>query len=407
MPNLTQLDLQKILDTTEEAIVVYDKDGGLVFWNQRFKDTYQYRDEDLFPGQHFTTLGEIDVRTGNVAIGDEYGSGEDYLERKREYRRLLQGSFIVQLKDGRWIKTTDRPLSDGGFVSVQTDITEMRALQHELEAQVQEETAKRMEIAETLAVARQSIAIGEQSSGYAHDLNNLLMVIETNVERLVHQKTNPKSLSDCFTRIDLAVQQARAVTKAMMDRSTEDSHREKVDVIKCLNDTVELFRSTSTCPIQWFSDHSEGDVVISGTRLELAQVVLNLLANASDAMIGQSGSIEVAIEFSTNPHEGRPDIGKLDPTKDYLVLSVSDTGRGIPEEHLHEVFEPYFTTKGDMGTGLGLNVVSRIMTDNRGAIAVESAAGVGTVILTYWPLDVVGTIAPQRQSGFLATRKSL
>lgn len=77
MNQLTQLDLQKILDTTEEAIVAYDKDGGLMFWNQRFKDIYHYKDEDLFPGQHFTKLGEIDVRSGNVAIGDEYGSGED------------------------------------------------------------------------------------------------------------------------------------------------------------------------------------------------------------------------------------------------------------------------------------------------------------------------------------------
>lgn len=407
MPNLTQLDLQKILDTTEEAIVVYDKDGGLVFWNQRFKDIYRYRDEDLFQGQHFTRLGEIDVRSGIVAVGDEYGSGEDYLARKREYRRRLEGSFIVQLKDGRWIKTTDRPLSDGGFVSVQTDITEMRALQHELETQVHEETAKRMEIAETLSAARQSIAIGELSSGYAHDLNNLLFVIESNVERLVHQRVNPQALSDSFARIELAVQQARDVIKAMMQRNASDDRREKVDVVKCLNDTVELFRSTSTCPIQWFSDMSQGDVVISGTRLELAQVVLNLLTNASDAMAGRSGSIEVAIDFSTAPHEGHPDIGTLDQGKDYLVLSVSDTGRGISEEHIDEIFDPYFTTKGEKGTGLGLNVVSRILTNNGGAIAVESASGVGTVIQTYWPIDIAGAIAPQRQASFLATRKSL
>lgn len=407
MTQLTQLDLQKILDTTEEAIVAYDKDGGLMFWNQRFKDIYHYKDEDLFPGQHFTKLGEIDVRSGNVAIGDEYGSGEDYFARKRDYRRRLEGSFVVQLKDGRWIKTTDRPLGDGGFVSVQTDITEMRALQHELELQVQEQTAKRMEIAETLASARQSIALGELSSGYAHDLNNILMVIQTSVERLVHQRMNPQRLSDGYARIELALQQARAVTKAMLDQSTLDGGREQVDVIKCLNETVELFRSTSKCPIQWFSDLSERDIMIWGTRLELAQVVLNLLANASDAVTDPTGSIEIALEFSTSPHEGSPQIGVLDPGKDYLVLSVSDTGEGIAEEHLNEIFKPYFSTKGGQDKGLGLNVVSRILTENQGSIDVESAAGVGSVFRIYWPVDVGGAIAVQRQAGFLSTRRTL
>lgn len=104
-PDLAISDLLAVLDTIEEAIVVYDKDGGLVYWNDRFKEIYAYRDEDLFPGQHFSELGRIDIATGNVAIGDDYGTGEDYLARKREYRTRLQGSFTVQLKDGRWINT--------------------------------------------------------------------------------------------------------------------------------------------------------------------------------------------------------------------------------------------------------------------------------------------------------------
>ncbi len=115
-----------------EAVVIYDKDGGLVAWNQNFADLYDYREEELRPGVHYSELGRIDIERGNVAVGDEYGDGEEYLKRKAEYRHRLEGSFIVRLKDGRWIKTTDRPMGNGGFVSVQVDITELKKLEERM-----------------------------------------------------------------------------------------------------------------------------------------------------------------------------------------------------------------------------------------------------------------------------------
>lgn len=112
------------LDCMEEAFVVYDKDGYLVECNRAFKRLYNYTDEQAKPGVHFRELGVIDIENGNVAIGTT--GGEDYLALKAEYRKKLQGSFDVLLKDGRWIRTTDRALSNGGFVSVQIEITDQK-----------------------------------------------------------------------------------------------------------------------------------------------------------------------------------------------------------------------------------------------------------------------------------------
>lgn len=123
---------QTILDHVEEAVVVYDKDGGLAYWNKKFKELYAYTDDELSVGIHFSELGRLDVQKGNVAIGDDIGEGAEYLARKAEYRARLKGSFFVHLKDGRWIKTTDRRLPDGGFVSVQTEVTELRQLYSDL-----------------------------------------------------------------------------------------------------------------------------------------------------------------------------------------------------------------------------------------------------------------------------------
>lgn len=100
MTNYNHNDLLLVLNTIEDAIVVYDGTGGLSFWNKQFQDLYRYKDEDLFIGQHYSKLGEIDIAMGNVIVGDEFGTGDDYLERKKEYRSNLTGTFHCAVK--RW-----------------------------------------------------------------------------------------------------------------------------------------------------------------------------------------------------------------------------------------------------------------------------------------------------------------
>ncbi|MCZ7599642.1 MAG: PAS-domain containing protein [Gammaproteobacteria bacterium] len=113
-----QQPLLDALGSIVEAIVIYDADGRLVVCNENFRKLYGYSEDEARPGVHFSELGRIDVERGNVAVGDEYGDGEAYLARKAEYRRKLEGSFIVRLRDGRWIKTIDRPVRGGGFASI-------------------------------------------------------------------------------------------------------------------------------------------------------------------------------------------------------------------------------------------------------------------------------------------------
>lgn len=89
---------------------------------------------------HFSELGEIDVQQGNTAIGNDIGA--DYLERKRAYRENLKGSFTDRLKDGRWIRTNDRRMKNGDFISVQVDITVIKAYEAQMkDARRQAETA--------------------------------------------------------------------------------------------------------------------------------------------------------------------------------------------------------------------------------------------------------------------------
>jgi diguanylate cyclase (GGDEF)-like protein len=135
-----QQPLLAALGSILEAIVIYDADGRLVVCNDNFRTLYGYTEEEASPGVHYSELGRIDIERGNVAVGDEFGDGEEYLARKAEYRQRLEGSFIVQLKDGRWIKTIDRPVRGGGFASIQIDITEVKALEEQMRYMAQHDS---------------------------------------------------------------------------------------------------------------------------------------------------------------------------------------------------------------------------------------------------------------------------
>ena len=385
MSDLNLSDLLHVLETVEEAIVVYDANGGLVYWNEQFKTLYRYKDEHLFPGQHYSELGRIDIDTGNVAVGDAYGTGEDYLARKCEYRRNLEGSFTVQMKDNRWIKTTDRRLPNGGFVSVQTDVTHLHLLQSDLEQQVATEAAKRMEVASKLLAANQIIEFGHLSAGYAHDLNNMLMVLETNTELLLADEAISDGQTKILSRVENALIQSKMITQAMLNETTQNRKYEKINVVKCVSDTLDLFRSTSRCPIIWDPILEEGELIILGSNLEFVQILLNLLVNASDAVPALDGQIEVSLDIMPATAAFENVLGVLDPDFDHVVLRVADNGSGIDPETRQNVFTPYFTTKGANGTGLGLAVIARILENNQGGLNLFSEVGKGTVFEIYWP----------------------
>ena len=144
------------LEYVEEAVVKYDINGCLQYYNSKFKDLYSYTDSDLRIGVHFSELGKIDLQNGNVVTPEFLGAKGEYLALKAKYRSDLNGSFTVQLKDGRFIKTTDRLLPDGGFISVQTDVTELEGSLRALETKNIEAESARAEAEAWLQVLERS-----------------------------------------------------------------------------------------------------------------------------------------------------------------------------------------------------------------------------------------------------------
>jgi len=153
------------IEHLSEAFVIYETDGRLVTCNKEFRSIYGYSEDQAKTGVHFKELGKLDIKLGNVVVGDEYGGGAAYLKRKAEYRKNLTGSFTVHLKDGRWLHTTDRRTSSGGIVSIQRDITEAMRTSEALRAAKEEaeDANKVIELRQRIATAANEATVVEDA----------------------------------------------------------------------------------------------------------------------------------------------------------------------------------------------------------------------------------------------------
>ncbi|MEQ9606222.1 MAG: ATP-binding protein [Kiloniellaceae bacterium] len=370
------------LEAVSEAIVIYDADGRLVTCNRNFRELYGYSEEEARPGVHFAELGQIDVARGHVVVGDEYGGGDDYLQRKAEYRRKLEGSFIVQLKDGRWLKTTDRPMSGGGFVSVQVDITEIK--------RNEEVFRKAMEQAEAAARSK-----SEFLANISHDLRTPLNAILGFSEMVLGEVSGPfenETYRGYLKNIHKGGQLLLSIVNDILDTAKLDSGKyclrpERFDPIEVTQEVLATFT-----PIARDKDLRIGVTAPPGgmptvvtDRRALIQVMNNLVSNACKHT-DTGGAIELRWRLAKS--------GAGDRTGgERLEFSVTDDGAGMPAELVAKIGEPFIADgsatalRGERGTGLGFYICTKLVKLLGGTLSVDSAPGEGTTVAVQWPLQ--------------------
>jgi signal transduction histidine kinase len=227
--------------------------------------------------------------------------------------------------------------------------------------EAQEQQAQKME------------AIGRLAGGIAHDFNNLLTAI-TGYTELIIAKLPPKHpcIEDAFEVRRAALSAVRLTRQLLTLSRNQPAHTEVLDVNEVVARTASLLKRTLGEDITVTLDLEPGLRAVKADPAHLEQIVLNLAINARDAMPA-GGQLLV----KTSRQTYRPEIGNL-PPGEYVRLTISDTGCGIPEEIQAHVFEPFFTTKGTAGTGLGLATVYAVVKQNGGHIRLESTEGIGT-----------------------------
>lgn len=254
-------------------------------------------------------------------------------------------------------------------------------LTRKLVLQLVKANEQKLSLDRQLIQSQKLAAIGELSSGIAHEINNPLAIIGQEVEWMKHQAKdagtggggNLAEFLDSLMEIGKQVDRCREITHKLLDFARKrEPLIQTTDINKLVEDMVRLVeREAVKRKIKIDRDYRPDLPVVQTDAPQLRQVVLNLLINAN-AAIDAGGCITVATRVVDNG---------------YVELSVSDTGCGIPEENRDKIFDPFFTTKPPgKGTGLGLSICHGIITKLDGRITVASEVGKGTTFAVRLPI---------------------
>jgi len=260
--------------------------------------------------------------------------------------------------------------------------------------------AERLALQRRLSHAQKMESVGRIAGGIAHDVNNLLAPILGLAELAQERASLDGELADDLGRIGEAARKGRSLTRQLLafgSRQVLDLQSLEVDAI--VEEMSDMLRRVILEDVEVRTELAAPEARVCADRSQLEQLLLNLAVNARDAM--PAGGV---LRIATGMREIGSGAKDLDPGA-YVVVSVADTGAGMPPEVMANIFEPFFTTKGvDEGTGLGLSTVYGIATQHGGSVRVESEEGAGSTFEVFLPLEDSGSgVEPARPPGRAST----
>jgi PAS domain S-box-containing protein len=360
-----------LLDIASDAIYVCDLEQRILYWNRGAERLYGWKASEAI-GQPADALLRADADQRATILQTLLAQGT----WQGEVDRVTQAGQAVVV-DTRWtlVQQPGRPPS---ILSVDTNITEKKLLESQFLR------AQRLE------------SLGTLSSGIAHDLNNVLTPIIGIIQLLPQKIPNldPPTqrllqiLNDNSRRGADLVKQILSFTRGIEGKPTN------TQVKHLLAEIQKVIQQTFPKNIDLVLDLPAQLWLIAADATLLHQVLMNLVVNARDAM-PEGGTLQITAENLTiDENYARMHLDAQ--VGDYVVVTIADTGMGIPPEVLDRIFEPFFTTKAiGQGTGLGLSTVIGIIKSHHGFVNVYSEISKGTRFKVYLPAsDTSATDTP-------------
>ncbi|MBN2070925.1 MAG: PAS domain S-box protein [Candidatus Krumholzibacteriota bacterium] len=356
--------LSHAIEQAAETIVITDTAGAIEYANPAFERITGYSISDA--------IGK------NPRILKSGEHGEQFY--REMWKTLTSGSIwagwlVNKKKDGTFYteEATISPVRDTSgaivnYVGVKRDITENLRLEE------QYNQGQKVE------------SIGRLAGGVAHDLNNLLSPILGYSEMLLDDIDQEDPRKESVSEIIRAGYRARDLVHQLLAFSRKQTLEYKlIDLNDILDGIEKLIRRTIREDIEIVISPSPDIGMIRADTGQIEQVILNLVSNAQDAM-PDGGKLALSTrQVETDTRQARRNEG-IDPGI-YVMLSVSDTGIGMDRDIRGHIFEPFFSTKGEAGTGLGLSTAYGIIKQHGGNVLVESEPGKGTTFEVYLPVS--------------------
>jgi PAS domain S-box-containing protein len=357
-----------LLDKAQDAIIVYDLDTRIGFWNKSAERLYGWMADEVMGLRVDDVLNRADSRAAEEARAQALHTGEwnGELQQETKAAKLI-------IVESRLTLVTDADGKPKSMLVINTDITEKKRLESQF-----------------LRVQRME-SIGTLAGGIAHDLNNVLTPI-TMAIRMLHDEVSTQSAHQILNTLEASAHRGAGIVQQVLSFARGvDGERTIFQIKHPLSEVITIARDTFPRSIHIASRVVRDLWPIVGDPTQLHQVFLNLCVNARDAM-PHGGRLQIDAEnalidanYAQMQPEAKPGA--------YVVVTVADTGVGIPPDLLDKVFEPFFTTKEvGKGTGLGLSTVLGIVRSHGGFLNVYSEVGKGTRFKVHLPAVEASTL---------------
>jgi PAS domain S-box-containing protein len=361
-----------LLDASSDAVLVEDLTGGIRYWNKGAEVLYGFSMAEAMQNGFLQRISYEESTTPERVVKQLFERGQ----WRGEVKQTNKAGKVIYV-DSRRTLMRDSEGMPKSVLTVNTDITEKKLLQSQFLR------AQRLE------------SLGTLAGGIAHDLNNVLAPILMSVQMMRSQLSTERK-DRALTTIEVSATRGKEILQQVLTFARGvDGDATIFQPRLLIRELDHLMKETFPRSIQIKTDAPNDLWMMSGSITRIHQVLMNLCVNARDAM-PNGGSLSVTLDnLMMSEESSRMHVGSKPGA--YIVITVADTGNGIPQELIERIFDPFFTTKEQgRGTGLGLSTVHSIVKGYGGFVTVYSELSIGTTIKVYLPAITGGVETPEQ-----------
>ena len=368
----------EVLDKVNDSVFVREIGGRVVYWNKGSERLYGLTSEQVV-GRLIHEVLRIERAQSEEITAQVLEAGE---LRRVVSLAVMEGR--TRLVDSHMSLVCDEVGRPKSIVAINSDITEQ------------------VTIADRLRQAERLDSIGQLTGGVAHDFNNLLTVISGNTSVLIEELADRDDLRGLAEMTQAAAERGAALTNRLLAFARHQAlESQPTDLHLLLSSMFALLRRTvpEDIDLDLVEDMAPWHPMVDSAQLENA--ILNLCLNAKDAMPnGGRLTIETSnVRLDRTYVDIRTDV----TPGDYILIAISDSGKGMTPEDQGRVFDPFFTTKEfGKGTGLGMSMVYGFVKQSHGYIAIYSELGHGTTVKMYLPRAIESPVAVDQSTVAIA-----